>query len=259
MYIREQLEIRGVFIDWRVGATMANTQHNRLLASLSESDRDLLSRYSYPALLRLRQCVEAANRSAKEVFFPYRGIVSVVAVTQDRRHQSEIGLIGRDGMTGLAILLGSGSTPCDAFVQLEGDGVAIASEDLDRCITNSPSLRATLVRYAHIFTIQTAHTALANARGTLEQRLARWLLMARDRTLEDELPLTHEFLSYMLGVRRAGVTVALNALCSRRLVDLSRRSIVIIDRPGLERCSDGLYGIPERELDRLLPVQGTAV
>lgn len=238
-------------------ARLDNTQQNRLLACLSGTDRDLLARFTYPATLKYRQCVQAANRPVREVYFPYRGLVSIVAISGNRHHQSEIGLIGRDGMTGIALVMDSDTSPCEAFVQLEGDGLGISAADLRQLIDASPTLRSVLTRYAHIFSIQTAHTALANAKGTVEQRLARWLLMAQDRNSDDELHLTHEFLAFMLGVRRAGVTVALNALSARKLLLLSRASIVIINRSGLEQCTDGLYGTPERELDRLLP--GTAV
>jgi CRP-like cAMP-binding protein len=108
-----------------------------------------------------------------------------------------------------------------------------------------------LQRYAHAFAVQAAHTALANAQGKIEERLARWLLMAHDRTTGDSLHLTHEFLALMLGVRRAGVTTALHALESNALIENSRGSIVILDRAGLEASANGLYGVPEAEYERV--------
>lgn len=230
-----------------------DARQNRLLACLSKPDLALLERAAFPAVLKPRQCIEAANRPAREVYFPYRGIVSVVALSSNRQHQSEVGLIGPDGMTGLAVVMGASGTPYEVAVQIPGEGLGIAAADLARALAESPTLGAVLARYVHVFTVQAAHTALANARGTLEQRLARWLLMAADRMPGRVLPMTHEFLAFMLGARRAGVTVALHALAARGHIALSRGAIAITDRAGLERCSDGLYGTPERELDRLLP------
>jgi CRP-like cAMP-binding protein len=108
-----------------------------------------------------------------------------------------------------------------------------------------------LLRYAQAFSVQLAQSALANAQGKLEERLARWLLMAHDRVNGDELELTHEFLALMLGVRRAGVTTALHQLEKRGLVSMARSSVVILDREGLQECSNGLYGTPEAEFERL--------
>ena len=108
------------------------------------------------------------------------------------------------------------------------------------------------LRFAQAFMIQTAHTAIANGQGTVEQRLARWLLMADDRISGNELPLTHEFLAMMLAVRRAGVTTALRALERRKLVLVKRKAITILNRNGLKRLAKGLYGVPEAEYQRLM-------
>jgi CRP-like cAMP-binding protein len=232
---------------------IANAHLNRVLRCLSEADLELVDRHAFPVSLQFRQRLEAANRPVKDVCFIYNGLVSVVAVSADRRHQSEVGLIGRDGMTGLAAISGSATMPFDTFVQMEGDGLGIAATDICQAMEESPSLRRALSRYVHVFAVQTAHTALANARGTIEQRLARWLLMAQDRTSGNVLELTHDTLALMLGVRRAGVTVTLNGLSSRGFISMSRREIGILDRVGLEGCAGGLYGAPELELNRILP------
>jgi CRP-like cAMP-binding protein len=100
--------------------------------------------------------------------------------------------------------------------------------------------------------VQTAHTAIANARARLDQRLARWVLMAHDRTGTETLPLTHEFLSLMLGVRRAGVTEALQSLKRQKLIDTGRNKIVLRDRKGIVRIAQGFYGVPEKEYRRLV-------
>ena len=122
----------------------------------------------------------------------------------------------------------------------------ISANKLREAILHSPSLQRALLGFAHAFMNQTANTALSNGTATLEERLARWLLMANDRLRGDEIPLTHEFLSLMLGVRRSGVTVALNYLESRGLISLARRRIVITDRNGLKAAANGTYHQPER-------------
>ena len=124
----------------------------------------------------------------------------------------------------------------------EGHGHCIAAEDLRTVMAESASLVKALLKFVHVFGVQPAYTALANAHGKIEERLARWLLMAQDRIGEDELILTHEFLSLMLGVRRAGVTVALQHFESTGLISTSRGSITIKDRDGLEESANGLYG-----------------
>jgi CRP-like cAMP-binding protein len=116
----------------------------------------------------------------------------------------------------------------------------------------SKSLRMLLLRYVQVFMVQTAHTAISNARGRLDARLARWLLMAHDRVRDETLPLTHEFLSLMLGVRRAGVTEALHSLESQKLIYTGTRKVAVRNRKGLERVAGSSYGTPETEFRRLI-------
>jgi CRP-like cAMP-binding protein len=116
----------------------------------------------------------------------------------------------------------------------------------------SRTLHGLFLKYVQVFMAQTAHTAIANARAKLPERLARWLLMAHDRVPGDSLPLTHEFLSLMLAVRRAGVTEAVHDLESRELIGASRGEIVVHDRKGLEKVAGPFYGVPETEYRRLL-------
>lgn len=224
---------------------------NRILANLANGELGLIKPYLQPAELGFRQRIESPNRKIKKVYFIESGIVSTVAVGDGRR--AEIALVGFEGMTGLAVVLGAERSPNEAFIQAEGRGQCIGADDLRRVMEKSPQLTRSFTRYAHALAIQVGHTALASARGTIEERLARWLLMAHDRLIEDELVLTHEFLSLMLAVRRAGVTIALQELEGRGLVETARGSVTILDRDGLEECSNGLYGVPEGEFDRLFP------
>src|SRR5262245_54102481 len=126
-------------------------------------------------------------------------------------HSTDVAVIGREGMTGLPVVLGTDRSPCDIFMQVEGDGHCIAAQKLRQVVNQSPTLLRCLLLYAHAFGIQVNYTALADAQGSIEERLARWLLMARDRLDSDKMILTHEFLASMLGVRRAGVSEALQA------------------------------------------------
>jgi CRP-like cAMP-binding protein len=116
----------------------------------------------------------------------------------------------------------------------------------------SRTLRGFLLKFVQVFMVQTAHTAIANARANIDKRLGRWLLMAHDRTRDDTLPLTHEFLALMLGVRRAGVTEAVQSLKRQKLIETRRNLIVVRDRKGLERMAGDSYGVPEKEYRRLI-------
>ena len=138
------------------------------------------------------------------------------------------------------------------YVQVAGAGQSIPALDLASALGTSRSLRDLLLKYVQAFGVQTTHTAICNARSRLDQRLARWILMAHDRLDTNLLPLTHEFLSLMLGVRRAGVTEALQMLKTRGLIDNGRSQITVRDRKGLERVAGEAYGIPEAEYRRLL-------
>jgi CRP-like cAMP-binding protein len=177
----------------------------------------------------------------------------VVAVGGGERLQAEVGVIGHEGMTGLASILGAERSPCEVFMQVEGQGHCIEPAHLDDLIEQSATLLGTLLLFAHTFLVQASYTALANAKGTLEERLARWLLMAQDRIDAKELVLTHEFLALMLGVRRAGVSVALQHYETQGLIATGRGSVTIEDRDGLEEAANGFYGAPEAEYERLFP------
>lgn len=224
---------------------------NRLLAALTADDLDLLDPHLESIALDIRRVLEAPNRPVRHVYFIQRGIASVVAGSGDDK-QLEVGLVGCEGMTGLTVVLGDDRSPHATYVQVAGHGRRIAAGKLRQALAKSPSLRQLLLKFAHAFMIQTAHTAIANGRASLEERLARWILMAHDRVPSDTLPLTHEFLSIMLGVRRAGVTVALHGLEGRGLIKSRRGLIRLIDRDGLRAIAGSFYGTPEAELKRLM-------
>src|SRR5882724_11177758 len=221
------------------------TIRNHILCRLSATDFALFSRHLEAVDLPVPRQLERGNKAIVHVYFPDSGFASVVANGQDRRG-IEVGLIGREGMTGTSIILGADRSPNETFMQLSGDGWRIAAGDLRRATQKSTTLFGSLLLYAHAFLTQVTQTALANGRCKLDERLARWLLMAHERADSDEIKLTHEFLATMLGVRRPGVTVALNLLEKQGLIRVHRGVISLTDRRGLEDLSNGAYSAVSR-------------
>jgi len=226
--------------------------HNRLLAALSPSDLATLKPNLQPLPLEKGKTLESANKKIENIYFPDRGMASVVGSVTGRGREVEVGIIGLEGMTGLPVIFGNHRSPHQTFVQIAGEGQRLPAAALRSALTQSKTLQQLLLKFAQSFMIQTTHTAIANARGTLEQRLARWILMSQDRTMGGEVALTHEFLSLMLAVRRPGVTEALQGLSEKGLIHHSRGTVTVIDRDGLIEQANGLYGVPESEYDRLL-------
>ena len=233
---------------------MANSSEsfrNHLLLALSPGDRAMLDPVLELQRLDLYDDLEKPNTPVESVYFMESGIASVVAVGE-RNTRIEIGLIGREGMTGAAVILNGGSSPHETYIQAAGEGHRISATELRRAMKKSETLTSLMLKFTQAFMVQTAHTAIANARGKLEQRLARWLLMAHDRLDGDELPLTHEFLALMLGVRRAGVTESVSNLEGEGMIRARRGRITVKNRPSLEKRAAGFYGIPEAEHRRLI-------
>ena len=226
-------------------------RRNAVLDHVSDKDFALLEPLLEPVELGFRKKLQCSNRKVDTVYFPESGLASVVAIGGGEHKQAEAAVIGRDGVVGIATILGADRSPHDIFIQVEGEGHSIPAAAFRAALDKSPTLLRACLHFVHVYTIQASFTALANARGTLEHRLARWLLMAQDRIDDRELLLTHDFLALMLGVRRAGVTTALQHLESQALVSTARGSITILDRDGLMEVANGLYGGPEAEFERL--------
>jgi CRP-like cAMP-binding protein len=218
---------------------------NRLLSALNRNDFDLLQPNLEPVALELRQWLIEAGQPIQRIYFPEHGIVSILADTSEGR--IEVGLIGPEGMAGLPVVLGVDRSPHGYMVQAAGEALRITTPELRTALQQSPALQAGFLLYAHALMVQTAQTAYANAGFTIEARLARWILMTDDRLNRDELPLTHDFLSMMLGVCRPGVTLAVQTLESDRLIRARRGRITVLDRTGLEEVADGAYGVSEAE------------
>src|SRR6185295_4506438 len=149
-------------------------------------------------------------------------------------------------------VLGDHQTPHSCYIQVAGNGHRMTTDALRDAMAKIAGLRALMLKFVQAFMLQTSHTAICNARSRLDARLARWILMAHDRTSGATVPLTHEFLALMLGVRRAGVTEALNVLVNQGLVKSARGEITVLNRKGLEMSAGDSYGVPEKEYRRLL-------
>lgn len=223
---------------------------NLILSRMSAEDFALLQPHLEHISLKLRQRLEMPNKAISHVVFPETGIISVVARGTGDRH-IEVGIIGREGMTGIPVVMGTDRSPNDTYVQGKGDGWRIAADDLRKAMKASPSMMSLFQLFTHLFLIQASYTALANGRATIDERLARWLLMAQERMDGDKLMLTHEFLATMLGVRRAGVTIAIGTLVAEGLIASSRGMITILDNKALLKRTNGYFGAPEREYRRI--------
>jgi CRP-like cAMP-binding protein len=223
---------------------------NKILAGLPAEDLALLQPHLEKVDLPLRRVLQQRNRLIESVYFLESGLGSVVT-SGGAQHSIEVGIIGCEGMTGHSLLMGVDRSPNEIFIQSDATAWRMAGPELTAALEQSTALHRCLLRHAHIFQLQTNFTALSNGRYRLDERLARWLLMAQDRLGENTVDLTHEFLSLMLGVRRPGVTAALNAFEARGMLRGHRGGLTILDRPGLEEAANGSYGVPEAEAERL--------
>ena len=224
---------------------------NRILRMVGQADWELIGPQLEAVTLDARKVIEIPDKPISHIYFPDTGVVSVVAVNS-QGHRIEVGVIGYEGFTGVPLVMGDTRAQHSSYMQIGGNGHRIAADVFRTAMMRSDEFRSLVLKSAQGFMIQTSYTALANGRANVEQRLARWLLMALDRVLSDEVPLTHEFLAVMLGVRRAGVTVAIHRFQERGLVTTKRGLLTLADRAGLELVAGSFYGAPEAELNRLM-------
>ena len=222
--------------------SLGNGSRNQLLAVLPDADRDLLRPHLEFVGLDVHQVLEEPGDLTSHLYFIESGLVSIVGIAKPN-HRIEVGMIGYEGVTGFGVVLGNDRSPNELLVQSAGSALRISTPALRKIMASSQSFTSTLLNYVHTFMVQGSQTALANGRGRLDQRLARWLLMWHDRIQSDEFPTTHEFLALLLGVRRAGVTVALHELEGRGLIRSLRGRVRIVDRPGLQLAASGRTSI----------------
>ncbi|WP_062017980.1 Crp/Fnr family transcriptional regulator [Aureimonas sp. AU4] len=231
---------------------MTEPIRNRLLAALSHTGRNALMSQAEIIDLPVRTTLVEPNVPTTHVFFLESGLASVVATSRDGAEQIEVGHLGLEGLSGLHLLLGTDRTPNHTFMQVAGSGLRVPSEHLLELLSADEKIRIHFLRFVQSYQIQLAHSALANGRYTIPQRLARWLLMCHDRLRTDDMRLTHEFLALMLGVRRSGVTNEIHILEGEHAIRANRASIRVLDRQKLIDIADGCYGVPEEEYARLI-------
>jgi CRP-like cAMP-binding protein len=243
--------IRAPVLSKEILVLAQSATENKILAALAPAEFALLQPHLEKIELPLRRQLELRNRPIEYVYFLESGLGSMV-VSAGANHNIEVGIIGREGMTGLPVLMDVDRPAHETFIQTAGTARRIATAKLREALDNSRALHRSLLRYAHTMVTQMAYTALANGRYKIEERLARWLLMADDRAEGNPIHLTHEFLALMLGARRAGVTVALSEFQKRGVVIVKRGVIAIQDRDALREAANGSYGMPEAEYERLM-------
>ena len=216
---------------------------NNLLAALPRKSYQRLLPGLVPVDLAFGKVLYEPGKPIRDVYFPSQSLVSLLTVVEGHL-ALEVGLVGRDGMVGVPLALGIDASPVRALVQGGGTALRMNAARFRRELRRSPQLQRALHRYVYTLMAQISQTAGCNRFHVVEARLARWLLMTRDRVRSGEFRMTHQFLSHMLGVRRVGVTEAASALQRRKLIEYSRGNIRILDDRGLEKaacaCSEGI-------------------
>ncbi|GEL44779.1 cyclic nucleotide-binding protein [Methylorubrum extorquens] len=226
-----------------------STIRNRLLKVLAPDEFERLAPHLEPMPLAIRRVLIAPNEPITHAMFVEGGVCSLIADTSEGR--VEIGMIGYEGFIGVPLLLGTNRSPHMALVQADGVALRIAAPELVEALQVSSALRSVLGRYVQSLIVQVGQTVYANADANLEGRLARWILMTDDRLQGGELPLTHDFLSAMLSVRRPGVTTAVHILEGAGMIQAKRGRITVLDREKLMELAGDTYGPAETEYERL--------
>ena len=232
-------------------AAPVQTTRNRLLAALPPPDMAAILPKMRRVPLTVRDSLIAPEKPIEAVYFVESGWVSLVSTLEDGA-QAEVGLVGREGMVGAPLIVGVESAFEEAFVQADGCALQIQTRAFNELLQQTPALQTLLYRYSEAMRSQTTQTAACNGRHPLEQRLARWLLMAHDRADGDELPVTQEFLGLMLCVYRPTITVAAGILQRAGIIRYSRGHVEVLDRAALEATSCDCYGTVRRRFDHLL-------
>jgi len=217
---------------------------------MPREDYAALQPYLETVKLEMRQTLIEPNQPIEHVYFMESGYSSIVSNGGDAK--VEIGIVGREGLVGVPVVLAADRSPFEYFIQSPGSGYRMPAQHLDQAVEDRSSLRRFLLRFAQALNVQTSRTAYVNAEYPLETRLARWLLMCHDRIDGDDLQITHDFLSLMLGTQRSSTTLGVQALEGHRMIRARRGKITILDRKTMEQVADDGYGLPEAEYARLI-------
>ena len=228
---------------------------NQLLQALSPEDIGVLAPQLKRVTLRPRQLLHVSRTPMERVYFIENGLISVSGPTGQGK-MVEAWLIGSEGMSGIPILLHDAEPPLQRAVQVGGEAFEIDPDELRAAIDTSPGIRRILLRYVAFVLLQTVQTGICNANHDVEQRLSRWLLVARDALGEDRVPLTHRALARILGVRRASVTNCLGLLEKRGAIQVSRGVVVASDPRLLNEIACDCTRFIKREYQRLITQAG---
>jgi len=238
---------------WREEGLAAahGAERNRLLTALPVEEYALLLPRLTPVRLHLKDVLIEPHAPIRDILFIREGVGSVIA-TEQEGGSIEVATIGPEGFVGLPVLNAADSMPYLVMVQVPGDAWRLSADAFRRIVDERPVVRRVLLRYAQYYSDQLAQHVACSTLHTVEERCARWLLMTHDSVDGDSFEMTHEFLALMLGVRRAGVTVAMGALQAIGAIRYGRGRVNVVDRPRLEEASCGCYHITRSSLARLL-------
>ena len=243
--------IGGSYADWNIVGQL----ENYLLAGLPSDVYARLSPYQERVTFALGDVVYQHSGALEYVYFPTTCVVSLLYTMEDGS-TAEMGLVGNDGLVGVALFLGGDTTPNRAVVQIAGEALRMRAKVLQAEFARGGPLQCLLLLYTQALITQISQTAVCNRLHSVEKRLCRWLLLSQDRVQSDELPMTQEFISNMLGGRRESVTIAAGRLQAEGLIHYARGRIKILDRKSLEAGACECYRIVKVEVDRLLRAIG---
>lgn len=234
--------------------TFPNSHHpveNQLLAMLRSEEYERLRPHLENTVFNLSEVIYESGGQQRYIYFPTTAIISLLYLMENGS-SAEIGVVGNEGVVGIALFMGGNTMPNRAVVQSAGAGVKMKKEVLLEEFARGSTFQRLLLRYTQALITQMAQTAVCNRLHTVEQQLCRWLLLSRDRLKTDELVMTQELIANMLGVRREGVALAAQRLQEQRLIIYVRGRIKILDRRGLEAQVCECYRVVKDEYDRLL-------
>lgn len=218
---------------------------NAILLSISDIEYSLFRPHLEYVELPGHLVLHEAGGTLEFAYFPNRGLISLVVAMEDGK-TAEAGVVGKEGFTGIPAVVGLSRSPLQAVVQISGDGLRVEVEALRRTLESAPHVRLLLSRFAVVLGMQVAQTAACNRLHDIEQRLARWLLMAQDRVDSEVLAITHDFLATMLGTNRSSVSLAAATLRRKNLIRYTPGAVTIVNRKKLEALACECYGIMQQ-------------